>query len=139
MRVAFEPGAVLRAAGEVDQLDLWAHRQVLNDLAVIRPGCEQGHDVRVKARSAQTVAPDASRYGECQDRARMWLDDHRVAGRKISEQARIAVPCWKRAAAEHEAGAARDNREALLHRERRGFALRVFPLRVRGDRADVVL
>ena len=60
----------------------------------------------------------------------MRLDDDGIAGCQIGEQARVAVPGRERAAAEHEAGAARHDRVALVHRERRVLALRLFPVRV---------
>ncbi|CAG9187878.1 hypothetical protein BVI2075_100072 [Burkholderia vietnamiensis] len=136
--MAFEPRAVLRTAGEVDQLDFGAQREVLHERAVVRLGREQRDDVRIEAGFAQHVAGDADRDRERQDRARVRLDDHRVAGGEVGEQAGVAIPGRERAAAEHEAGAARDDRIALVHRERRVLALRLFPMRIGGDSAQLV-
>ncbi|MDR8775310.1 hypothetical protein FEP92_05733 [Burkholderia multivorans] len=138
MGVTFEPRAVLRAAGEVDQLDLGAQREVLHECAVVRLRGEQRHDVRIEAGLAQHIARDPHGDRERQDCAGMGLHDHRVAGREIGEQAGIAVPGRERAAAEHEPGAARDDRVTLLHRERRVLALRLFPMRIGRDAAQLV-
>ena len=86
-RVLLEPAAVRRAAGEVDDLDLRAQRERLRGVVagVVR---DQRDDVRIEARLGQHFARDPHGDRERQDRVRMRLDDHRIAGREAREDAR---------------------------------------------------
>ena len=90
---------------------------------------EQRDDVGIDARLGQHLARDLHRDRERQDRARMRLHDHRVAGREAREHPRVAVPGRERAAADDEPDAARHDAEVLLHADRLVLALRLLPLR----------
>ena len=63
----------------------------------------------------------------------MRLHHHRVAGGEIGEEAGKAVPRRKRAAADHEADAARHDPEVLFHLQRLVLALRLLPARRGGN------
>ena len=83
-----------------------------------------------KPASASTSRTIFTVIAERQDRGGVRLHDHRVAGREAREQPRVAVPGRERAAADHEADAARHDPEVLLHPQR--SPCRGFPQRLRG-------
>ncbi len=127
-RVRLEPVAVRGAAGEVDEPDLGAKRQLLRDVVAGVVGDERD-DVGIEARLGQHLARDPHQQCERQDRGRMRLHHDGVAGREVGEEAGKAVPRRERAAADHESDAAGNDPEVLLHPDRLVLALRLLPPR----------
>ncbi len=121
-----QPGAEGRAAGEIDDPDRRMPHEVLRDR---RRGLVRGEqrDVGIEARLAQDFAqsPDRDRAG--QDRRRMRLDDHRVAGGEAGEEAGIKVPGREGRAADLDRDAARHDAEALHQADGLALALRLLP------------
>jgi hypothetical protein len=136
--MAFEPGAILGAAGEVDQLDLRTQREILNQCAVVRVGREQGDDVWIETGFAQDVARDAHGNRQRKNSAGVRFDDDRVTGGQICEEAGVTVPRWEGAAAQYQTSAAWHDGIALMHRERRILSLWLFPVGISGDTTQLV-
>ena len=66
----------------------------------------QRDQVRIEARLGEHLAGDPYGQGQRQHRARMRLDQHRVAGGEGGEEARIAVPRGEGVAADQQGDAA---------------------------------
>ena len=89
--VGLQPVAERGGARVVDDPDLGAHGQRLGDaLAGALHG--QRDQIRVEAGLGEHLAGHLHRQRQRQHRARMRLDQHRVAGGQGGEQARVAVP-----------------------------------------------
>eukprot|EP01022_Parablepharisma_sp_SALTPOND_P021539 TRINITY_DN427_c0_g2_i1.p1 TRINITY_DN427_c0_g2~~TRINITY_DN427_c0_g2_i1.p1 ORF type:complete len:1279 (+),score=502.02 TRINITY_DN427_c0_g2_i1:12957-16793(+) len=136
--MAFQPVAVGAAAGEVDQADLRAQRQGARHLGIAGIMRGQRDDVRVEAGLGDDLARHLHRDGQRQDGTRMRLDDDRIAGGQVGEQAGVAVPGREGAAADHQADTARHDAPGLLHHQRRMLALRFFPPGTGGDGAQLL-
>ncbi|MCY1222459.1 hypothetical protein D9M72_345530 [compost metagenome] len=126
VRIALQPVAIGAAAGEVDQAHFRAQRQ-RGRHALGRVVGHQRDQVGVEAGFLQHLARHLDGDRQRQDRARVRLDHHRIAGRQAGEQAGIAVPGREGAAADHQAHAARHHAVALFHAQRFVLALRLFP------------
>jgi hypothetical protein len=89
--VLAQPAPEGRAAGEVHDADRVMRRELGGDRRLRRVGREL-HDIRREARLLQNGAGGADGDRQRQDRRRVRLDDHGIAGREAREQAGIAVP-----------------------------------------------
>ncbi len=131
--VVDEPLAEHVAAGEIHRLDRRVGGQGLGGGAFV--GNAQADQVGVDAVLGQHGADGAHGDGGRQDGVAVGLDDHRVAGGQRREEARIGVPGGEGAAAHHQADAAADDLEVLLHDQGRVLALGLFPHGLGGHEA----
>ncbi len=132
VRILLDPGAEPRAAGEVhDRSARMLHQShAERSLGAVN---SEGHEVRVESGLREYAAGDSHGQRHGQDAGRMWLDDHRVAGREAGEHCRKRVPGREGRAGEADRDAARHEPEALLQPDR-GRAEAPFPQGLGGDR-----
>ena len=130
------PGVVLQPLpergrpGEVDDPHL---RPDARSAATRPPGSSATSVTRLRAKpaSASTSRAIDTRDRQRQDRARVRLHHHRVAGGQAGEQPGVGVPGRERVAADHQPDPARHHRVRLLHHQRPPLALRLLPARGR--------
>lgn len=135
--VGLQPVAEGGGAGVVDDPDLGAHGQGLGD-ALARPLDGERDQVRVEAGLGEHLTGDLHGEREREHRARVRLDQDRVAGGEGGEQARVAVPRGEGVAADHQGDAAADRGELLAQLQGVALALRLGPVGPPGGGAGLL-